>query len=144
MRYRLLRERDVDTVYRLGKPDFGSQTEFSWDWSRESIREYLKHSHGFGIICVEGERIIGFVLIQKDYSSQKPNVSWVTYVYVIPQLRRHDIGSMLLERAVARLRKMGKRDLIADIYADNRGSIRFFTARKFKVQERWLLLRRSI
>ncbi len=144
MRYRLLRKADVRAVHELGRKDFGAQTEFSWDWSLDSIGHYCKRSFGLGIVCVEKDAIVGFILAQKDYSSQKPNVSWVTYVYVVPEWRRHNVGSSLLDRAGERLRRMGKTDLIADIYAENEGSIKFFTRRGFRVAERWLLLHRKL
>jgi len=144
MRFRLLRKGDVSAVYRLGRHIFGNQADYSWDWSRPSIRRYLRRSYGFGLVCVDERRIIGFLLVEKNYSSQKPEVSWVTYVYVVPEYRRQDVGSQLLDRASARLRTFGKKELIADVYADNSGSIAFFTKRKFVIQERWLLLRRRL
>ncbi len=144
MEYRLIKAADVKTIFRLGKPIFGLRTEYSWDWSEERIREYFDRSFGFGIVCTDGGKIIGFALTQKDYSSQKPNVAWINYVFVAKKYRLRNIGSELLEKVCSTLKKRGKTDLITDVYVKNRSSLHFFESNKFEVKEKWLILSRKL
>ncbi len=144
MRYCLLKRGDIKQIYLLGKKDFGSSSEYSWDWSINELKKYLKKSFGFGIICLEKDKIVGFILIQKNYSSQKPNVSWLTYIFVKKEYRRKKIGSYLIKLACSRLKKIKKTDLITDIYLDNKSSLSFFKSECFKKKENWVIEGRKV
>ena len=97
MEYRPLKKQDVAEVFYLGKQDFASKLEYSWDWCVAKIKQYLDKSFGFGIVCVEENSVIGFVLIENNYSSQKPDVAWLTYIFVDEKYRSKSIGRHLLE-----------------------------------------------
>jgi len=97
MEYRFIKKDDINSVFLLGRPHFGLETEYSWDWSKEKIKQYLNKSFGFGVICVAKNYIVGFALIQKKYSSQKPNVAWINYLFVVKKYRQKNIGSDLLK-----------------------------------------------
>ena len=140
MEYRFIKKDDINSVFLLGRPHFGLETEYSWDWSKEKIKQYLNKSFGFGVICVAKNYIVGFALIQKKYSSQKPNVAWINYLFVVKKY----IGSDLLKFAFSKLKDAGKTELIADVYLKNKPSLNFFQSNKFKVKEKWLSLSRKL
>ncbi len=144
MQYRFAKKGDISSIFLLGKPHFGLKTEYSWDWSKEKIKQYLKKSFGFGIICLDKNKIIGFALVQKDYSSQKPNVAWINYIFVDKKYRLQTIGSYLLKLVFLKLKKLGKTDLITDVYLKNKSSLDFFKSNKFKIKEKWLILSKKL
>ena len=144
MKYRLIENNDFSSIFLLGKPDFGLKTEYSWDWSVQKIKQYLKKSFGFGLVCLNKESIIGFALVQKNYSSQKPNVAWINYIFVTKEYRRKNIGSNLLKLVFSKLKEMGKTDLITDVYLKNKFSLDFFQSNKFRIKEKWLILSRKL
>ena len=95
-------------------------------------------------MCTDKRSIIGFALVQNDYSSQKPNVAWINYIFVVKTDRRKDIGSNLLNLVFSKLKKMGKTNLITDVYVKNKSSLDFFQSNKFKIKEKWLILSRKL
>lgn len=144
MMYRFIKKSDISPIFLLGKSNFGLKTEYSWDWSKEKIKQYLNKSFGFGIVCTDKNSIIGFALVQNDYSSQKPNVAWINYIFVAKHFRHKDLGSNLLKMVFSKLKKIGKTDLITDVYLKNKSSLDFFQSNKFKIKEKWLILSRKL
>jgi predicted N-acetyltransferase YhbS len=144
MKYRSLKESDIKKIFLIGKKEFGSRSEYSWDWTIGKLKDYLRSSFGFGIVCTEKNSIIGFALVQKDYSTQKPYTAWLNYLFVDEKYREKNIGSALLDLAIARLRKLGKKDVATDVYADNRQSLYFFNSNKFRIREKWYILSRKL
>jgi predicted N-acetyltransferase YhbS len=139
MKYRSLKKEDIKKIYLMGKKDFGSSSQYSWDWSIKELKKYLNKHFGFGIVCLGKNKIIGFILVQKNYSSQKPKVSWLTYIFVKKEFRRNKIGSYLIRLSSFKLRKMGKRNFITDVYLKNKSSLSFFKSECFKKKEYWVI-----
>ncbi len=144
MEYRLLRTADAERVYALGKKDFGSRSEYSWDWSVAKVRQYAKRAFGFGYVCLERSRIVGFALVENHYASQRPNVAWFTYVFVGPAHRKSGIGAELVRLTVSRLRRLGKTGVMTDVFQANSASLRFFKENGFRLSERWVMMDRRI
>jgi len=144
MEYRFIKKSDITPIFLLGKDNFGSETEYSWDWSRKRVEQYLKHSFGFGVVCVRDKTLIGFALIQKNYSSQKPKVAWINYIFVSKKYRQQNIGSDLLKLASSKLKSIGKTELITDAYVENTTSLEFFQRHQFKIKEKWLILSKKL
>lgn len=144
IKFRKMRASDVGKVFRFGKKYFGLPSEYSWDWSRKVISEYLKPSFGTGIIAADSGKIAGFALAQRKYSSQRPRVAWLTYIFVRPEYRHHELGMHLVEKMVEKLSHSGAKDVITDVYTKNTESIRFFVANGFKVKEKWFIMSRKI
>lgn len=144
MRYRLMKKDDIEGVFSLGKPYFALKSEYSWDRSIEKIEQYLKKSFGIWMVCVDGNSIIGFVLVETDYSSQKPNVAWLTYIFVDEKYRHKNIASTLLDLMFEKLKHLGKTDIITDVYAHNKTSLDFFDSDKFHVKEKRITLSKKI
>ncbi len=139
MKYRLLQEKDIKKIYLLGKKDFASSSEYSWDWSIHEIKQYLKRSFGFGFVCLDRNKIIGFVLVKRNYSSQRPKVAWLTYIFIEKKYRRNKIGSCLIKLSFIHLKKLRKKDLITDIYKKNKESLSFFKSECFTKKEDWVI-----
>jgi ribosomal protein S18 acetylase RimI-like enzyme len=114
------------------------------DWSIQKIKSYLKKSFGLGIVCLDKDSIIGFVLVEKNYSSQKPNVAWLTYIMIDKKHRHNNIASDMITLAISHLKSANKTDLITDVYMDNTASIDFFKKNNFKIKEKWVIMSRKI
>jgi len=139
-----MKSSDIKKVFSVGKSEFGKVSEYSWDWSISKIRQFLRPSFGVAIVCSEGKEILGFALAEKKYSSQKPAVAWLNYVFVKSGARHRHIGSKLVEEIILRLKKGGKKDLITDVYANNKSSLKFFKSNNFVISEKWFILSRKI
>ena len=97
MKYRSLKESDIKKIFLIGKKEFGSRSEYSWDWTIGKLKDYLRSSFGFGIVCTEKNSIIGFALVQKDYSTQKPYTAWLNYLFVDEKYRGKGISRQLFQ-----------------------------------------------
>ena len=139
-----MKKEDIDKIFLLGRPYFALSSEYSWDWSKEKIRQYLKKKVGFGTVCSEKNSLTGFALVETDYSSQKPDVAWLTYIMIDRKYRNKSVGTELLNEVLKKLKKLGKKELITDIYVKNKASIDFFNDNRFKVEERWLSMSRKV
>jgi len=96
------------------------------------------------MVCVDGDFIVGFVLVETDYSSQKPNVARLTYILVDEHHRHRNIASELLDLMFEKLKYLGKTDIITDVYAYNKTSLDFFDSDKFHVKEKRITLSKKI
>ena len=96
------------------------------------------------MVCVDRDSIVGFVLVETNYSSQKPNVAWLTYILVDENYRHKNIASTLLDLMFEKLKHLGKTDIITDVYAYNKTSIDFFDSDKFHVKEKRITLSKKI
>ncbi len=143
MLYRPMRAHDIEEIFLKGKSSFGLMTEYSWDWSPLVVKQYLNRSFGFGFVCID-KTITGFVLIQKKYSTQKPDVAWLRYIWVDGKSRKKGIGTKLLEMASSELKKMKKKELLTDVYLDNDKSFEFFNSHKFATKEKWRILSKRL
>jgi ribosomal protein S18 acetylase RimI-like enzyme len=137
-----MKNTDVLEIYKLGKKDFAKKDEYSWDWSIKEIKKFLEKSN-LGIICKD-RKIVGFILVGKNYSSQKPKTAWLRYVFVDKKHRREKIASKLLDYAIRKLKELGKKDLEADVYTKNNSSIKFFKSHGFKTEESYYIMVRKI
>lgn len=108
------------------------------------ICRYALFLGGFRFVCLDKNKIIGFALVQKEYSLQKPNVAWMNYIFVGKKYRLRTIGSDLLKMVFLKLKELGKTDLITDVYLKNKISLDFFKSNKFKVKEEWFILSRPL
>ncbi len=144
MHYRLIKENDIKPIFLLGKSYFALKSEYSWDRSVNSIRKYLKKSFGLGMVCCDKTGIVGFVLVEKNYSSQKPNVARLTYIFVDKKYRHQHIASVLLDSASEKLKRLGKTDMITDVYTKNTTSLDFFESNEFQIKEKRVILSRKI
>ena len=143
MIYRPLAAHDLETIYALGKEHFASTQEFSWDWSLEELQDYLTPA-GIGIIAAEQEDILGFTLAKTSYSSQRPDVAWLTYILVKEDQQGKGIAGTLLQKIEQTLKDLGKKHLITDVYAENTSSLAFFGKQDFDKKETWHILSKPL
>ncbi len=139
-----MQKKDIKEVYSLGKKDFAKKDEYSWDWTIKEIKQYLKKSFGLGIICLDKNKIIGFLLLQRHYSHQKPKTSWLTYIFVEKNYRRKKIGSNLFNLSLLKLKQFAKKEMITDIYTKNKKSMVFFKSLGFNKNEEWVIERKIV
>lgn len=77
--YKKIKKSDIPLIYGLGRKDFSKRKEYSWDWSKKEIEKYLRKEF-LAMKAEDKNKIVGFILISKNYSSQKPQVSWLEYI----------------------------------------------------------------
>ena len=74
------------------------------------------------------ERAIGLIML----TTLTPDLGYVYYVAVLPAERGAGIGALLLDDAMAALRAVGAREVLACIRSENLPSIRLFRAKGFE------------
>ncbi len=142
--YRPMQKEDIDYIYKLGKENFGSETQYSWDWSISKIKEYITSSFGTAFVCVHEDKIVGFALAQNKYSEQKKGLAWFTYIMVINDFQSKGIAKKLLSMVESSLKEKGVKEIITDIYEDNKNSLNFFEKQGFEIKEKWFILAKKI
>lgn len=142
--YRPINELDINDIFHLGLSHFGSSNQYSWDWSAAKIRHYLDEEFGTGLVCTRGNLLAGFALAQNKYSEQRPDVAWLTYIMINPDFKQRGVGKELFNRISAKLKESGVREIITDVYEDNRKSLEFFDKQGFAIRERWFILAKPI
>ncbi|MDO8556113.1 MAG: GNAT family N-acetyltransferase [Nanoarchaeota archaeon] len=141
--YRKINKKDASAIYILVKKDFASKKEYSWDWSTNEINSYLKPTE-LGIVAIEKNEIIGFILVKEDYASQRPHIAWLTYILIDEKHQGQGIASTLITKAEKTLKTIGKTEILTDIYATNKHSLSFFNHHKFTKKETWYSLSKKL
>jgi ribosomal protein S18 acetylase RimI-like enzyme len=144
MLYRPMQPGDVEPILALGAAEFGSSSEYSWDWSAKEVAQYLDSSFGVGLVCTRNDDIVAFALAQRHYSQQKPDVAWFRYILVHPGHQRRGIGRRLFEQSLRALRAQGATEVVTDVYETNTESLNFFSREGFDVKERWFILAKPL
>ncbi len=76
--------------------------------------------------------VVGVSLLERIV----PEVGYVYYIAVLPELRRSGVGSQLLDDALSFFRAQGVEVVYAAVQEGNRASLSLFVSRGFRVTER--------
>ena len=97
--------------------------------NRARIRErLLRHAVNDTLLVARAEDVVGFVTVEREGGTyaQDDTRGVVTNLYVRPEHRGDGVGSMLLEAAENRLRKLGADAIALEVMADNEAARRFY------------------
>ncbi|WP_458413690.1 GNAT family N-acetyltransferase [Schinkia sp. CFF1] len=75
---------------------------------------------GYYLVAQHGRNIMGWILLGTDYNYYKKEaVGFLYELYVFPQYRKKGIGKVLIERAIAELKKAGMTKVQLNVFAGN-------------------------
>ena len=94
---------------------------FSQPWSERSVAEELDNSLSFWLVCVEEERVLGYVGSQTVLGETD-----MMNIAVSPESRRTGIGEALLAVLVEELKSRGSHCLSLEVRASNDAAIALY------------------
>ena len=118
-------EEDLHRAFIDAFQDYSVRIEMSYDEFRRMMR-LLSVDLGLSMGAYEGDRFIGFVLI-----GHRGDDAYDAGTAVLPQYRRHGIGSALLESTIGNLRKNGIRRFMLECLSDNEKALRMYRGMGF-------------
>lgn len=136
---RLMTIADYDDVFGLL-----SQTEgvtFRDADSRDSTRHYLERNPGLSFVALQGDRMVGCVMCGHDGRR-----GYLQHLCVAPGSRRQGVASLLIERCLAGLERLGIVKTHIDVLATNEAGQRFWANRGWGRREdiiRYSLVRKG-
>jgi ribosomal-protein-alanine N-acetyltransferase len=124
---------DFDTLYEIDQACYEPEVAYS---NRE-LRAYLRFS-GSDCLVAEAEaqaesavaaekRIAGFCI-----SARREESGYIVTIDVLPQFRRHHLGTKLLDEIERRLAANGVREVALETATDNDSAIAFWTKHGYR------------
>lgn len=89
--------------------------------SRRNLEDQLRRNKGLYLGASKGDRLVGVVLATDDTRK-----GWINRLAVMPEYRRHGVGSRLVRAAERALAGRGIDIIAAHVDLDNPRSLRFF------------------
>lgn len=109
---------------------------FAEPWTAASMAELLAMPGAGGVIAVAGGRLTaggdgdgpaGFVLYRAAAGESE-----ILTIMVLPPWRRHGLGSLLLDAAVAECRQRGAGEMFLEVAADNAAALALYSRHGFE------------
>jgi ribosomal protein S18 acetylase RimI-like enzyme len=100
--------------------------------------EYLNASMAGGnmfvLVATKGEKVFGVLRAEvKDRPFYVPSKEGnITDFYILPEVRRKDVGREIIQRASEKLKSMGAEMIVAEFPAQNAIAVRFYSKRGFR------------
>jgi ribosomal protein S18 acetylase RimI-like enzyme len=99
---------------------------------------YLEASMGrkdrFVLVAARGKKVFGVLRAEiKDRLFYSPSKEGdITDFYILPEVRRKDVGREIVQRASQKLKTMGAEMVVAEFPAQNEIAVKFYTKRGFR------------
>jgi ribosomal protein S18 acetylase RimI-like enzyme len=116
---------DYDEVLRLWQNTEGVGLNESD--TRPAIAAYLRRNRGMSFVARDGERLVGAVLCGHDGRR-----GYLHHLAVAPSHRRKGLGTKLVGRCLAELKRIGILKCNIFLYADNVSGARFWRSDGWK------------
>jgi ribosomal protein S18 acetylase RimI-like enzyme len=122
---------DFDTLYEIDQACYEPEVAYS----KRELRAYLRFSGSDCLVAeAEGEsapapekQIAGFCI-----SARRDESGYIVTIDVLPEFRRHHVGSMLLAEIERRLAANGVREVALETATDNDSAIAFWTKHGYR------------
>lgn len=129
MNYRLFQPEDFAALYSIEEVCFLPPHQFSRGYMRQLIRQ----SDAATWIAEEGNRMVGFGLVQ--WTQDEVGVlAYVQTLEVLPEVRGRGVGGELLRRLEGSVRAAEARFIWLHVDAENRSAIRVYEKHAYQEQ----------
>jgi putative acetyltransferase len=128
---------DYDEVLRLWQSAEGVGLNESD--TRSAIVLYLKRNRGMSFVAREGKQIVGAVLCGHDGRR-----GYLHHLAVAPAQRRQGLGTKLVDRCLAELKKAGILKCNIFLYANNKQGEKFWRRNGWNTRADLLLVQKNI
>jgi ribosomal protein S18 acetylase RimI-like enzyme len=116
---------DFDALHQIDQQCF----EPAIAYSRGQLREYLALPGAECVIAEAGKSIAGFLV-----TAHARRIGYVVTIDVLPDYRRHRVGSKLLDEAEKRLATAGVRSIELETATDNASAIAFWQKHGYRTR----------
>jgi ribosomal protein S18 acetylase RimI-like enzyme len=126
---RTFKPEDFDTLYEIDQACYEPEVAYS----KRELRAYLRFS---GSDCLVAEaaaagaaekQIAGFCI-----SARRDESGYIVTIDVLPQFRRHHLGTKLLNEIERRLTSNGVREITLETATDNESAVAFWTKHGYR------------
>jgi len=108
---------DFDALHKIDQKCF----EPAIAYSRGQLREYLELPGAQCLVAQAGKKIAGFLV-----TAHARRVGYIVTIDVLPDYRRHSVGTRLLREGEKRLAAAGVRSIELETATDNASAIAFW------------------
>lgn len=100
--------------------------------------DLFEKKYCFALVSIENEKIIGFALWYFSYSTWKGNCLYLEDIYILPEFRKHGIGSQLFDLVVQIAKKEGVKRMDWQVLEWNEPAIEFYKKKNAILDSEWI------
>jgi ribosomal protein S18 acetylase RimI-like enzyme len=114
---------DFDKLYEIDQACYEPEVAYS----KRELRAYLRFSGSDCLVAQAESQIAGFCI-----SARRDESGYIVTIDVLPEFRRHHVGSMLLAEIERRLAANGVREVALETATDNDSAVAFWTKHGYR------------
>jgi ribosomal-protein-alanine N-acetyltransferase len=117
---------DLEHIWQIDQRCF----EPGISYSHAELAWYVSREKAFTLVAEDASaRLAGFIIADR----QRRGVGHIVTIDVLPEARRHQLGSTLLSRAEQWLREGGCKAVALETAVDNTGAISFYQRHQYSI-----------
>ena len=120
---RTFKPEDFDTLYEIDQACY----EPAVAYSKRELRAYLRFTGSDCLVAEAETQIAGFCI-----SARRDESGYIVTIDVLPQFRRHRLGTKLLNEIERRLVANGVREITLETATDNDSAVAFWTKHGYR------------
>jgi len=120
---RTFKPEDFDKLYEIDQACYEPEVAYS----KRELRAYLRFSGADCLIAEADTQIAGFCI-----SARRDESGYIVTIDVVPQFRRHHLGTKLLNEIERRLASNGVREIALETATDNESAVAFWTKHGYR------------
>ncbi|MFZ3216649.1 MAG: N-acetyltransferase [Candidatus Acidiferrales bacterium] len=114
---RNFRPEDFEALYEIDQACYEEEIAYS----RRELRAYLRFSGSDCVVAEAADRVAGFCI-----SARRDASGYIVTIDVLPEFRRHRVGSLLLEEIERRLAESGVSEVGLETATENDSAVAFW------------------
>jgi len=123
IKLRTFKPEDFDTLYEIDQACY----EPAVAYSKRELRAYLRFTGSDCLVAEADTQIAGFCI-----SARRDESGYIVTIDVLPQFRRHRLGTKLLNEIERRLAANGVREITLETATDNDSAVAFWTKHGYR------------
>ena len=123
IKLRTFKPEDFDTLYEIDQACY----EPAVAYSKRELRAYLRFTGSDCLVAEADTQIAGFCI-----SARRDESGYIVTIDVLPQFRRHRLGTKLLNEIERRLVANGVREITLETATDNDSAVAFWTKHGYR------------
>lgn len=131
MKLRLMKPKDFDLIYNLWKE--AELIVEDYQTEKEEALLMIKLNPQACLVICEGEKILGSI-----FGTFNGRRAWIYHLAIHPKYQKQGLGSLLLEKSLSALKKLGAKRLQLWVRKDNLKVLEFYQKQGF-IQLNYLL-----
>ncbi len=119
------RPTDFESLHEIDRVCFDATIAYS----RRELREYLRLPGAVCVVAEENDQIRGFIV-----TARQRDEGYIVTIDVLPNYRRHAVGSLLLAEAEKRLAAQGTTEVSLETATENASAIAFWQKHGYRTR----------